>query len=305
MFPACGSHQLTASRAQATDTSGAPFDEFKGKRQQKQPTKQETTVNFLTEFFEKYGTTLGGNDGNGTNLRRWVPGLTWRRLYNLHFGAHWRSLHPVIPGCGNTKSARRRRQVPGWSTFMRSKDIYQAAAKYMAVFAIKTEQKVCPDCFRFAELLKPADLGEVELEGEDRELAQRGLRDHKRFADAERAASEERVAECKRLGGACSDFVLSFDAAKALPALKLRQTTSDATQVKCPVQWMFVSMFNANLDRMRFVTSTIDFNKGANFQCSLVWEEILLMWRRAEQMKATAKGTVPQVCIRALSGAVD
>jgi hypothetical protein len=155
---------------------------------------------------------------------------------------------------------------------------------------------VCPDCFRYAELLKPAGPGAVELSPLDRALIQRAASDHKAFADAERAASERRIEECRDPHTPnVKDFVLSFDGAKAIPAIHLPQQTGDAQGVKSPVQWLFLSMFNANLNRMRFVTSTIDFNKGANFQCTLVWEEILLMWQRAEQMKQTAKGTVPAV----------
>ncbi len=110
------------------------------KPQAKDETYATLIDGFLKQFFDDYGTILGGNDGNGTNKRIWVPGLTWRRLYRIHFGAHWRSLNPSVAGLGNTRNGRRKIDVPSWTTFMRAKQLYADKAQYKPAFCIKTEQ---------------------------------------------------------------------------------------------------------------------------------------------------------------------
>jgi hypothetical protein len=238
---------------------------------------------FIRMFLTEHGTEVGGNTENGTKKRIWLPYLTVRRFHARHFVPYWKRQHQA-------PSAYTEVKAPSLTTFERARAAVEAELKQKIIFQHAGEQKVCETCLLFAELCRPGStVTQEELAAISRLKA-----DHFKLRTRERECNEARrrhIDEARNRYPA-KYVVLVFDGAKAIPAFRVAARASSLI-CKRPLSFNFFSMNNLNVNRMRFVTSLIDYPKGANWQCTLIWEEILLMLRRGKGADRTARAVPP------------
>jgi hypothetical protein len=166
--------------------------------------------------------------------------------------------------------------------------------KPTVVFDTPTEQKMCGTCFVIAELK-----ADTSLSAANRAMVNAIENAHDKFKKEERHAVDDRFS---RIAAAPNpkEFAVSFDCAKCIPAIQSRAHLSDIEQLKRPVQWMFLSMRNGNLNRMRFMTSPVKYVKGTNLVCTATWEEVRTMVLRAQNKPPGTECDLPTVSRRSL-----
>jgi hypothetical protein len=253
-------------------------------------------MSFLNKFIVTYGSPIRGFDMNGQKVVQWIPGLSWAALYKAFFRPFWQERIDT--------GAASKPQIPVLSTFNKARASLTKTTGIKVEFELDTEQKICPDCYRFAVLLKPASHSGLSITDEDRELLRRAQADHLAFCQDERSLSTARFEQCKNAldaGQTPFFFPLYFDGARAFPAFRPLQHLGVLQTLKKPASFMFLSMVNPFLGAKRIITSArTDLNKGANTQCTIVWEEMRLALRRAQEYHGSHKFRMPQVRARTL-----